>query len=275
VAKLFDSYDRIVPTWLAAARHLNQTSGRTAMNLVLEIAKPLEISAADRLVMQQVDKALGARGLTLRTVAGTIFPLDVYRRYGRPQFYDRYKEMLKRGKAPGTWGTYAMRMIDRAGREPGTRINPLDTLIGRLSEAGQPQKPAGGKKSFVTAYELGVADPEQDLAIHASNPSGGGDVPTYDPAIDGNEWMGFPCLSHVTFKRVPTEKGHRVNLTAVYRSHHYCARALGNLIGLAQLLSFVATEAGLEAGTLTCLSSYAELDVGKWGGAKAAASILT
>ena len=78
----------------------------------------------------------------------------------------------------------------------------------------------------------------------------------------------------MSFKRVPTHAGYAVNLTAVYRSHHYCSRALGNLLGLAQLLSFVAKESGLSVGTLSCLSSYAELDVSTWGGATAANIVL-
>ena len=96
----------------------------------------------------------------------------------------------------------------------------------------------------------------------------------YDVAIEGREWMGFPCLSHLSFKRVAQGSGFAVNLTAVYRSHSYCARALGNLLGLGQLLYFVAQESGLSVGTLTCLSSYAELDVRAWGGIRNTRTIL-
>jgi hypothetical protein len=60
----------------------------------------------------------------------------------------------------------------------------------------------------------------------------------------------------------------------MYRSHHYCARALGNLLGLAQLLSFVAKEAELKVGTLTCLSSHAVLDAETWGGVQRAQEVL-
>src|SRR5438034_98299 len=158
------------------------------------------------------------------TVAGTIFPMAMYQRYGRPGYYDKYKEMLKRGQAANTWGTYAHRMIERPGREPGTTINPLDYLVNKL--AHQPQPADGKKVSFVATYELGVADAEEDLQADAD---AGGDVPTYNPALDMREWLGLPCLSHLSFKRVPRGEGHAVDLTAIYRSHHYCARALGNL----------------------------------------------
>ncbi len=54
-------------------------------------------------------------------------------------------------------------------------------------------------------------------------------------------------------------------LTAVYRYHYYIQRALGNLIGLAQLLAFVAEEVGVEIGPLVCHSTYAVLDTeGGW-----------
>ncbi|VVD26471.1 conserved protein of unknown function [Paraburkholderia dioscoreae] len=222
--------------------------------------------------MRRVDAALVAQDLTLRTVAGTIFPLPLYQRYGRPDFYEKYKAMLKRGKKQGTWGTYASRMIDRSSADGKTSINPLDMLVKRLRQDGQPMKQDGSVSSFTSAYELGVADPAADLDLDYDDL--GGDVPTYNAAIDGRRWMGMPCLSHLSFKRVKEADGFAVHLTAMYRSHHYCARALGNLLGLAQLLSFVAKEAELKVGTLTCLSSHAVLDVETWGGVQRAQSVL-
>ncbi len=272
MAKLFDTQQRIVPTWLEAARYLDQRPGRKAMNLVLEITDPLTITAEDRRLMDRVDLALGYSNLTLSTVAGTIFPLDLYRRYGRPAFYERHKEMLKRGKKAGTWGTYAARMIARPGRDGGEDINPLEMLVRRLSEEGQPHRKSG-EASFASAYEMGIADPQHDLAEVFGGV--GGEVPIYNVAFDGLRWMGFPCLSHLSFKRVAHDSEYVVNLTAVYRSHHYCARALGNLLGLGQLLWFVAQESGLSVGTLTCLSSHAELDTHTWGSIATTHNILT
>lgn len=273
MARLFDNYQRTVPTWLAAARYLDGLPGRRAMNLLLEIPDPLGITAEDRQIMDRVDVVLRPRDLTLRTVAGTIFPIDLYRRNGRPGFYAKYLDMIERGKRHGTWGTYAARMVDRPGKLVGTRINALEMLVQRLSDAGQPHKESGEDVSYVSTYELGVAVPEDDLA-RGSAGEHAGELPTYDAALDGRRWLGLPCLSHVSFKRVPTEAGHAVNLTAVYRSHHYCERALGNLLGLAQLLSFVAKESGLAVGTLSCVSSYAKLDVEAWGGVNAAQAVL-
>lgn len=75
--------------------------------------------------------------------------------------------------------------------------------------------------------------------------------------------LNMPCLSHLSFKLTDRES---VDLTAIYRSHHYAARALGNLLGLSQLQAFVAKEANLKVGTLTCISTHAHLDLSSWGG---------
>lgn len=275
MAKLFDTHMRVVPTWLEAARYLDKQPNRRAMNLVLEIADPLAVTAEDITYMRRVNLALERSNLTLNTIAGTIFPIDFYKRYGRPNFYQRYLEMLERGKKAQSWGTYAKRMMVRQGRERGVTINPLELIVCRLSEEGQPHKKETGEVvSYPSVYELGVSDPEVDLTKGGADEIGG-EIPTYDVSHDGLQWLGFPCLSHLSFKRVANNGGHSVNLTAVYRSHHYCVRALGNLIGLSQLLSFVAKESGLAVGTLTCLSTHAELDVSKWGGVAATRKILS
>ncbi|MDW3684681.1 hypothetical protein RA280_23620 [Cupriavidus sp. CV2] len=274
MAVLFDTHSRVVPTWLAAAKHLDSAPGRSARNIVLEISDPLAITAEDKAVMQRVDAALEPLNLTLRTVAGTIFPLDMYSRHKRPAFYGKYKEMLKRGKKAGSWGTYALRMMERPSKDGRGTINPLEMLVQRLRHDGQPVN-----GSFASAYELSIPEPAIDLPKASSNAGANidaaeGDVPTYNPAVDGNRWLNMPCLSHLSFKRVPEGDGHAVHLTAMYRSHHYCARALGNLLGLSQLLSFVAKEAELEVGTLTCLSSHAVLDVDEWGGVANTRAVL-
>ena len=54
-------------------------------------------------------------------------------------------------------------------------------------------------------------------------------------------------------------------LTVLYRYHYYIEKALGNLLGLSQLLYFVAKETGLGVGPLVCHSTNAVLDIeGGW-----------
>jgi len=55
-------------------------------------------------------------------------------------------------------------------------------------------------------------------------------------------------------------------MSLIYRNHHYIARFLGNLIGLGRLQAFVAKEAKVSVGSLTCVSTHAEIDTGEgWG----------
>ena len=89
------------------------------------------------------------------------------------------------------------------------------------------------------------------------------ELAVYDPLLDGRSLYGGQCLSFLSFKLHPK---HGLMLTAMYRNQTYVTRCLGNLISLGMLQAFVAKEAGLGVGPLTCISTHAELDVGKgWG----------
>ncbi|MBC3932626.1 thymidylate synthase family protein [Undibacterium curvum] len=261
MAKIFDGTtgNRIVPIWHAAATHLLHAHERTDMNLVLEIIDPMTVTEEDKKLMRQIDVALKSPGcdLTLDTVASTIFPYRMYERHGRPAMYKKYFSALDRGKKSGTWGTYAERIMSHPAKDGINTINPLNMLVEKLRTNGK------ARQSFKSAYELNLSDPEADLAPILDLFGDGGDIPTYKAVLDAKATRNRPCLSHVSFKLVDTDK---VNLTAIYRSHHYCARALGNLVGLARLLNFVAKEAELEVGQLTCISTFATLDTSTWGG---------
>jgi hypothetical protein len=49
----------------------------------------------------------------------------------------------------------------------------------------------------------------------------------------------------------------------MYRNHAYVARGLGNFVGLGRLQAFVAAQSGATLGSLTCISTHAEIDAGK------------
>lgn len=253
LAILFDAHKRIVPTWLAATLWLDDQTQHMGRNLLLEMESPLQITAEDREVIRKVDGALLDRdkGLSIDTVASTIFPQGLYKRFGGTELYDRYRTMIDRAAKPKTWGTYFDRMTRRE-TPSGKVINPLENLIVKIR-----QSVASGRV-YQSAYELPSCDPAMEL----STMDYGAELGTYDPARDAKLFRGGPCLSHVSFKI--TSKTH-VDMTAVYRSHTYCSRALGNLIGLGRLLHFVASETELEVGVLSCLSTHAELDLEEWG----------
>lgn len=262
MAKLFCS-ERIVPAWLSAVRSLATTSGRTDRNFVLEIASPTTLVADDVAAINAVDAVLRKDddGIGVYTVAATIFPQRMYMRHGRPDFYGHFLAAMKKGKKPGTWGTYAMRMMERTHTRTRETLNPLEVIVTKL------RKTATGTQ-YQSAYELGVHEVADELDNEI-----GGELPIYSPSSDGGRATNIPCLSHLSFK-LDRVRG-AVDLTAVYRSHHYGQRALGNLIGLSQLQAFVATESEHTIGTLTCVSTLAHLDVEAFGGAAATNALLT
>ncbi|MFS2113400.1 hypothetical protein [Herbaspirillum frisingense] len=270
MAKLFDQNisKRLVPIWHAAAVHLLNAEHREDFNLVLEIEDPLSMAPDELERLKVVDSLMRAGtdcGLTLDTVASTIFPQSMYKRHGRPAMYKKIEEALDRGGKVGTWGTYTERMISRPSSDGINRINPLEIMIEKL------RANVAARSSYRSTYELNIADPEVDLIPIPDDGQDGGDIPTYNPTFDARRPYGGPCLSNVSFKLVGKNS---VNLTAVYRSHHYCSRALGNLIGLARLLNFVSIEAGLTPGSLTCISTFATLDTNSWGGVSNARNAL-
>jgi hypothetical protein len=106
VTRAFEG-QRIVPVWTEAARRLNETPGRTARNYILDIKAPSALLPEDLSVIHAADaSAQASGGLSTDTVAGTLFPNGLYRRFGRPDFYKRYVSAIQKGKDVGTWGTY-------------------------------------------------------------------------------------------------------------------------------------------------------------------------
>lgn len=260
MTKLFTG-DRIAQTWVAAARALHQEPNRTALNYILEISTPCAVDPADKLVYASVDKALRTftEDLTLGTVASTIFPDRMYRKHGRPSFYTHYLTAIKRGKKASSWGTYAWRMIERKDSLSGQVFNPLERIVRKL-------RSSKNGSEWKAVYELGLLQPEDLVATEEGGPWC--ELPITEPK--GLQNRNLPCLSHISIKLLDG----KVHLTAFYRSHHYATRALGNLIGLSRIQSFLAKESGFEVGSLTCISSLAHLDVIAFGNTGATTALL-
>ena len=242
---------RIVPTWIKALEHLKQNKGR-ARNVMLELDKPNVVTQQDKVCIGLVDTALREHcDLSIQTVAGTIFPQGLYKRAGAAQLKSRFFKVMERAQKKGTWGTYAMRLMCRPDHN-GNPFNPLQRVVDKLKHA------AGPGNAFMSNYELSVHGPD-DLTMDEPAFC---EVPLYSPARDSKVIQNYPCLSHLTFKLVDGA----IDLTAIYRSHWYAQRALGNLIGLSHLMDFVAAESGTKVGRLTCISTDATLDWPSWGG---------
>lgn len=229
--------------WLEGAKFLFAQPNREAYNLIIEARQPTIVTPEGRALCKEVDCFLREHGeQPLTTVAGTIFPAGLYKKHGTEGVFDIYpNKVYPKIKKPNEWGRYAMRMVRRQGKD-GREVNPLQTLVEKLRSELTLNNP---KRAI---YELGTVDPTVDPLL---------DLPVYEPGLDGKRTRGGPCLSHLSFKLLPNR---RLLLTLVYRYHYYIEKGLGNLIGLAQLHSFVATEAGLEVGPLVCHSTYAKID---------------
>ncbi len=232
--------------WLVAARRLFDTG--PVNNMILHIEDPISHSATDNAVMTQVDTFLRDHGAyPLSTVANTIFPDALYTP-GKPELlYERYDRSFRKikSKAPD-WGRYFDRMINWPGSD-GKNHRQLQTLIENLSAYG-PQTDRA--QPYYNMYELTLFHPEKD----ARKP------------------LGRQCLSFIEIKPERVEGAVRLHMTALYRSHYYIARSLGNLIGLGRLLRFIAMETRCEVGTLTIHSTHAEIDTGSTNAKKCSKS---
>jgi hypothetical protein len=226
--------------WVAAAQYLTTCDDFEDYNVVLEITNPMRRNSDDRRVEERVDAFLRAAGhYPLETVAETIFPAGEYRRHGPTGVYETYpKEIYPAIKSLPElrWGTYAHRLVRRRGAKG--EFNPLKFCIEKM------QREFAGRSTKTACYELSLSDVNLDL-------------PLYEPASDRKHLIGGPCLSHVSLKIMRNE---RIALTALYRSHYYVQKALGNLLGLARLQAFVCEQTKLPPGPLACVSTYATLE---------------
>jgi hypothetical protein len=233
-----------VHAWLQAAKALAGTGNR-AYNLLYSVSEPSKLTAGGREAIKIFNSFALSHGLhSTETVANTIFPLDTYLSKGPDAFSDYYLDAIF-PKVRKQWGTYFERMVRRHNDDgspmtkDGEPLNPLVRLVEKV------RRRVDGSGRTTTHYELSLDEPQLDLA-------------TYDPHHDGEYQVGGPCLSHVSFK---IDAQGALRLTAFYRSHWYIARALGNLIGLARLQSYVAAQSGAGTGPLTIIASEAVLDL--------------
>ena len=237
--------------WLAAASAV-QARGGEAHNVIIDIADPVAEAAVDAAIVREVDHFLRAhRANSLSGVANTIFPQAILDRHGPEAFYDVYRDRIlpRMKKITRDWGRYFDRLSHWKkvhGREIST-INPLDDLVRFMR--GQ----IASQRTYRNVYEMTV----------------------FDPTRDAGKVSNRQCLSFLSFK---LDHDNRLMLTVMYRNHAYIARGLGNFIGLGRLQKFVADQSGARMGSLTCVSTHAEIDHGRanrdgqwegWTGAEA------
>jgi len=232
--------------WVAAASAIVEQG--EGYNVIIGVDDPIKFDALDNQVIKLVDTFLREyKQPPIVTVVNTIFPSSLYRHFGADTFIGEYHKVYDR-LTTKRWGRYFERMTRRVDGN-GETYNPLEKIIEKL------KKQNGARTPFKAVYELSL----------------------YNPDLDHKRYRDAPCLSFLSFKRHPDR---RLSLTATYRNHSYITRCLGNLIGLGSLQAYVATQADLMVGPLTCISTHAEIDKGdtkykekKWGIVKARALI--
>lgn len=221
--------------WVAAAAAV-QDAGGEAHNVVIDIADPLSVAPADHAILTTVDGFLRQHHAnTIGGVANTIFPQALLDRHGADGLYSAYEAVLPRMKQmTRDWGRYFERMTawKKIKGQNIIVINPLDDLIGFMK--GQ----ITSDRTYRNTYEMTI----------------------YDPTRDAGKVSNRQCLSFLSFKLTHDKA---LILTVMYRNHAYVARGLGNFIGLGRLQAFVAAQAGASLGSLTCISTHAEIDAGK------------
>lgn len=240
-----------VQAWLAAATAVQEKGGE-AHNVVIDIADPLAETDHDIAIIREVDRFLRVhQANSLNGVANTIFPQATLDRHGPDAYYDVYRKRIlpRMKKMTRDWGRYFDRLTEWR-KVQGTKIstiNPLGDLVRFMREQ------VSSHRTYRNVYEMTI----------------------YDPARDAGKVSNRQCLSFLSFK-LSDDNG--LMLTAVYRNHAYIARGLGNFIGLARLQRFISDQTGAGMGSLTCISTHAQIDFGRsnrdgciegWTGAEA------
>jgi len=223
--------------WVAASAAV-QAAGGEAYNVIIDIENPLAEDAIDTAIIQMVDQHLRDHDVySIPTVANTIFPEATLRRYGPVDFYEAYQEKVfpRMKRMTRDWGRYFDRLTRWTKVRNGkiTTINPLHDLIEFM------HRQVAGERTYRNVYEMTI----------------------YDPARDAGKPSNRQCLSFLSFKLT---RDNRLLLTAIYRNHTYISRGLGNFIGLGRLQAFVAEQSGATLGSLTCVSTHAQIDTDGW-----------
>lgn len=216
--------------WLNAARVLCEQGD--CVGLHVEIAAPLSFDGA---VVAFHDRVLRAHGkIASKHVAATIFPDGLWRKNGRgdPErlfseynkprgYFDRLERRRKLSRH-NDWGTYFQRM---------SAVGFSDRGEGQLSQAlralQRDGKPAGA------------------IHLHTGLPR------------DGIRKIGGPCLQIVTVHAERNDNGYSLSACALYRNHDFFEKALGNYIGLGQLLGFLANCSQMQVAKLHVISGHA------------------
>lgn len=210
-------------TWAKAILFLNGNH-KEEYNLIAEIENPLEDDLEFREKVNEILENLEDQ--SIETVANTIFPSGLENvEKGSDYFYQRFIRLYPnlRKIMVNSRGTYFGRLVVWNNDGSCTGFNQLGHLIEKLS-----RERVNGRGIRVM-YEMSI----------------------YNPLLDKNTQMGFPCMSFISVKI----RGGYIDMTAVYRSQYFIQKAYGNYLGLGRLLDFISRQTGFHVGKLTCIAT--------------------
>ena len=254
--------------WIRTLEQVTAAGGH-AVNAITTVTDPL--SAESHGIRVAIDSLLvggsrsGTRIQSVDTVAGTIFPIDLYAYPGydfhpdlspadleqlgiaASDLFESYTSMLAvlTTDTANNRGTYFGRMISWPGKT-GNGVNQLADRIASLRRARCANHKKRNLEDIVVSGEAEwLNDPTIGVQVYA--------------ASDRRE-RGFPCLVHIDL----TLFEGRLNMSAVYRHQYLVTKAYGNLLGLSQLLGFLAHQTGYQVGELVVNASFADAELGTY-----------
>ena len=123
-----------VAGWREAVRLVDLATGHQAQNVVISVAEPTARATLADPVVAEVDAFLSGHGKKpIETVANTIFPAALYRRYGAPQFFDRFRDnVLPKVRRSGAWSGYYFERMMELPRADGQPINQIWGIVERV-----------------------------------------------------------------------------------------------------------------------------------------------
>lgn len=213
--------ENCLTAWRDVCRHIIQNGD--GFNLLVEINSPLAFTQSQ---LNEIFNTGIISKNAVDDVINTIFPIKLHARsvtLTNSQFYDLHERIYLRGKTMhrrnrSKWGNYFLRFT-KFGIYSKNQLQPIiDGINNRVN-------------NHAACYIMHVSSIDYD---------------------NNTKVMGNPCLQYVQF-------GFHKNslyLTAVYRNHDFLTKALGNYLGLSQLLKFVCDETGSTMGGISCHSVH-------------------
>ncbi|MCG7321348.1 hypothetical protein [Arsenicicoccus bolidensis] len=256
--------ENLAEAWLRTLEAVHAQGGN-AVNVITTVTDPCAPdspairSAVDALLVD--GHRSGTRLQSIETVAGTIFPAELYNDPGEAfdptqgaaqtemldgaaeDLYDAYLDILPtlRTDRANKSGTYFSRMISW----PGKTADGTNQVAARITSLRAARVKNHTRRNIDDIVIGGEAeqpvDPVSGLQVYAAT---------------DRRTMGFPCLVHVD---LTLYQGH-LSMAAVYRHQLLITKAYGNLLGLARLLRFLADQSGFEVGELMISATMANAE---------------